>query len=108
MPFVDADDIGPHFEPPGADLPLTKLFVDQPWAGHGRCRGMDPDFFFPEHGDTAQAAEAKKVCKQCVVRLDCLEWAIATKEQLGIFGGMSPRARRSYAAERRRQGNRFE
>ena len=38
--------------------------------------------------------EAKEVCRGCVVREDCLEFAIANSEKFGIWGGMSERERR--------------
>jgi WhiB family redox-sensing transcriptional regulator len=34
------------------------------------------------------------VCRGCVVREDCLEFAIANGEKFGIWGGMSERERR--------------
>ena len=48
--------------------------------------------FFPERG--ASTREAKEVCRGCVVREDCLEFAIANSEKFGIWGGMSERERR--------------
>lgn len=38
--------------------------------------------------------EAKEVCRGCVVRQDCLEYALAHGEKFGIWGGMSERERR--------------
>src|SRR5204863_4410470 len=38
--------------------------------------------------------EAKEVCRGCVVREDCLEYALANGEKFGIWGGMSERERR--------------
>lgn len=62
------------------------------WQAHANCMGVDPDLFFPERG--ASTREAKGVCQGCVVREDCLEYALANSEKFGIWGGMSERERR--------------
>ena len=62
------------------------------WHQAARCRGVDPDLFFPERG--ASTREAKEVCRGCVVREACLEYALANGEKFGIWGGMSERERR--------------
>ncbi len=54
--------------------------------------GVDPDLFFPERG--ASTREAKEVCRGCVVREECLDYAITNGEKFGIWGGMSERERR--------------
>jgi len=62
------------------------------WQGKANCMGVDPDLFFPERG--ASTREAKEVCRGCVVREDCLEYALANGEKFGIWGGLSERERR--------------
>src|SRR5206468_8036062 len=62
------------------------------WQDQANCMGVDPDLFFPERG--ASTREAKEVCRGCVVREDCLEYALANGEKFGIWGGMSERERR--------------
>ncbi len=62
------------------------------WQGKANCLGVDPDLFFPERG--ASTKEAKAVCRGCVVKEDCLEYALANGEKFGIWGGMSERERR--------------
>ena len=62
------------------------------WQSRANCMGVDPDLFFPERG--ASTREAKEVCRGCVVREDCLEYALANGEKFGIWGGMSERERR--------------
>ena len=62
------------------------------WQRKANCMGVDPDLFFPERG--ASTREAKEVCRGCVVREDCLEYALANGEKFGIWGGMSERERR--------------
>ena len=62
------------------------------WQSKANCMGVDPDLFFPERG--ASTREAKEVCRGCVVREDCLEYALANGEKFGIWGGLSERERR--------------
>ncbi len=62
------------------------------WQSRANCMGVDPELFFPERGSSTR--EAKEVCRGCVVREDCLEYALANSEKFGIWGGMSERERR--------------
>jgi len=62
------------------------------WKSRANCMGVDPDLFFPERGMSTR--EAKEVCRGCVVREDCLEYALANGEKFGIWGGLSERERR--------------
>ena len=71
---------------------------DKSWQDYANCLGVDPDLFFPERG--ASTREAKEVCRGCVVREDCLEYALANGEKFGIWGGMSERERRRIRRQR--------
>jgi WhiB family transcriptional regulator, redox-sensing transcriptional regulator len=64
------------------------------WRERAACRGpgVDPELFFPEQGGSAKPA--KQVCHRCPVRADCLDYAIATRQQFGIWGGLSEQERR--------------
>jgi WhiB family redox-sensing transcriptional regulator len=68
------------------------------WQDEANCLGVDPDLFFPERG--ASTREAKEVCRGCVVRLDCLEYALVNGEKFGIWGGLSERERRRLRRQR--------
>ena len=67
------------------------------WRGVSACRDTDPDLFFPV-GTTGPAIEqienAKAVCRQCDAQRDCLEFALATNQDSGIWGGTSEEERR--------------
>jgi WhiB family redox-sensing transcriptional regulator len=65
---------------------------DRSWQGRANCAGVDPDLFFPQRG--ASTREAKAVCGGCVVREECLEYALSNGEKFGIWGGLSERERR--------------
>jgi WhiB family redox-sensing transcriptional regulator len=75
------------------------------WVHSARCRDEDPELFFPV-GTTGPAAmqidAAKLVCLGCDVRLECLEWAMATGQDAGVWGGLSEDERRSLRRQRRR------
>src|SRR5215472_12287432 len=68
------------------------------WQSRANCMGVDPDLFFPERG--ASTREAKEVCRGCVVREACLEFALANGEKFGIWGGLSERERRKIRRRR--------
>lgn len=72
------------------------------WLQLANCRGVDPDLFYGDRwGNPNDAAHAKAVCNGCVVREDCLSYALTQPEIHGIWGGLSPVERR---AERRQRG----
>jgi WhiB family redox-sensing transcriptional regulator len=64
----------------------------------GACRGMDPGIFHPERGESVRPA--RKVCSLCPVLATCREYAIASMEPMGMWGGMTPRERKSERAKR--------
>lgn len=69
------------------------------WQERANCLNVDPDMFFPVRG--VSTSEAKAVCRACAVREECLEYALATCQKFGIWGGMSERERRRLRAARR-------
>ncbi len=75
------------------------------WVHHARCRDEDPELFFPV-GTTGPAAvqmeAAKAVCVRCHVRPECLEWAMDTGQEAGVWGGLSEDERRALRRSRRR------
>ena len=68
------------------------------WRVHASCRDVDPDLFFPV-GTTGQALDqidaARQVCAACPVRTECLEYALSTNQDSGVWGGTSEEERRS-------------
>ncbi len=68
------------------------------WNDFGNCDGVDPDLFFPTQGESTKAA--KEICRGCVVRMECLEYALTNGEKFGIWGGMSERERRRIRRQR--------
>ena len=76
------------------------------WRQSALCREQDPELFFPI-GTTGIALEqidaARRVCHECPVASECLEFALATNQQAGIFGGLSEDERRSLRRRRARE-----
>lgn len=70
------------------------------WRNRGACNGLDPAVFFPDSEENA--GEAKSICAECVVRLSCLEHALAVRERDGVWGGLTEKERRRMIRQRRR------
>ena len=78
------------------------------WRHRARCRDVDPELFFPV-GTTGQALvsqdHAKRVCGECRVQQACLDYALDTNQDSGIWGGLTEEERlvirRRRAAEMR-------
>ena len=62
------------------------------WQEDALCAQTDPEAFFPEKGGSTR--DAKRICAQCTVRAECLEYALKNDERFGIWGGLSERERR--------------
>ncbi len=80
----------------GQDLSIAM----ENWHEKARCKGWDPDIFYPDRG--VPSASAKAICKECQVQADCLEYALTRDERFGIWGGLSERERRKMYRERQR------
>jgi WhiB family redox-sensing transcriptional regulator len=76
------------------------------WRIHASCRDADLDLFFPS-GVTGAAAEqieaAKAVCRSCRVQAECLEFALITNQECGVWGGTSEDERRKLRRKWRAQ-----
>lgn len=75
------------------------------WIERAGCLSEDPELFFPVGSGPAalaQEAEAKAVCRTCSVRAECLEWALTTCQDAGVWGGLGEEERRDIRRERRR------
>jgi WhiB family redox-sensing transcriptional regulator len=69
------------------------------WKEQAACRGLDTNVFFSD--DEADKAAAKATCAECPVRAACLEFALASRQHDGIWGGLDELERRRL--RRRRQ-----
>jgi len=73
--------------------------MDTEWMRQGRCKDMDPAIFFPNDGVGVQVAQ--RICAECAVRQECLEYALVNRVDHGVWGGASERERRRLLRQRR-------
>ena len=74
----------------------TVATVDTDWMDDGACRGADTEAFYPHNVDGGQTA--RRICRGCPVRTQCLEYAISHDERYGIWGGCDPVERRMFTS----------
>lgn len=80
------------------------------WQDLGACRDSDPGLFFPI-GTTgpaiAQIEKAVAICGTCEVRQICLDYALESNQESGVWGGYPEEERRllrrKWLADRRRR-----
>jgi WhiB family redox-sensing transcriptional regulator len=76
---------------------LTLGAADYEWRDDAICRDTDPELFFPV-GTTGNALyqidRAKEVCNECTVAVQCLDFALDTNQDSGIWGGLTEEERR--------------
>ena len=67
------------------------------WRARSLCRDSNPELFFPV-GATGIALDqieaAKEICEVCTVHHECLEFALATNQEAGVWGGTTEDERR--------------
>jgi WhiB family transcriptional regulator, redox-sensing transcriptional regulator len=67
------------------------------WWRSAACRTADPELFFPVSSvgpGREEVARAKEVCATCMVRRQCLQFALATRQAHGVWGGTTEDERR--------------
>lgn len=80
---------------------MSISYEDVPWKQSACATAKDVDFY-PEPGREypRRVMEAKAVCKECPIKMQCLEYAL-TNEEHGIWGGLGPAERQSLVRSRR-------
>jgi WhiB family redox-sensing transcriptional regulator len=62
------------------------------WRDRAACLDEDPELFFPI-GNTGpafrQIEKAKAVCRRCSVVETCLSWAMESRQEDGVWGGLA-------------------
>jgi WhiB family redox-sensing transcriptional regulator len=91
------------------DTPASLLTLAMPdgaseamgdWVLAAACATADPEIFFPTPGKPG--LKAKKVCARCLVRPDCLQYALASGQDWGVWGGLDEAERQRLARRRKR------
>lgn len=57
------------------------------WIDRAACLTADPAIFFPERHESD--AEAKQYRASCPVRDRCRDYALAAREEFGVWGGLN-------------------
>ena len=84
---------------------------DDDWRAEAACRHTDANLFFPA-GTTGPAVDqterALAICRSCPVQYQCLQFALETNQEDGIWGGKDEterrRLRRGWRQSRRMPG----
>lgn len=80
---------------------MSALSAEEGWQTKAACRGPQAAVFFPppqferKEEKLEREQRAKLICAQCTVRRACLEYALAIREQHGIWGGLNESERKS-------------
>ncbi len=69
-----------------------ELLQDQDWRSQAICAKTDPDLWFSP--GAVEHREAKRICRDCPVRSQCLSYAIEAPVDHGVWGGLTERERR--------------
>jgi hypothetical protein len=92
-PFADFDN-DPQAE---RNALLGALFIDDlrrdrpGWAADGLCQEYPDVNWFPPRGGSPEPTNA--VCRRCLVRSECADWAYARPDVVGIWSATSAKAR---------------
>lgn len=87
------------------DAPDTAAVTD--WRQFAACLTEDPELFYPKPGNSRGIEAAKRICRSCLVRADCLEAALADEGgrskdgRYGVRGGLTGDERYLLYARRR-------
>lgn len=73
------------------------------WSMRAACADKGDKMFPKGHKDLSYITEARRICRSCPVRKDCLEYALSfpTSDLHGVWAGLTPR---QLAAEAQRLG----
>ena len=75
----------------------------QAWTHQAACKGNTKAMFPAHHKDTQYINAARRICDECTVRRECLNYALEfpAADMHGVWAGLTPR---QLSAEQRRRG----
>ncbi|WP_019872897.1 WhiB family transcriptional regulator [Sporichthya polymorpha] len=76
------------------------------WRSAAACAGSDPEIFFPigTIGPSLRdVARAVAICRSCPVSARCLDWALRSGQEFGVWGGTTEEDRRPLLRGRDRE-----
>ena len=81
------------------DENLINDFVDaSEWMQNANCKDEDPNMFLSSKPEVI--ATVKKICARCVVKEECLTYALKNAIEDGVWGGLSEKERRALRQRR--------
>lgn len=81
---------------------MSELIMPPSWMRDALCGQIDVEIFHPDRGDSDATRVAKRICNgdpkrgtdACPVLEQCRDWALATGQLWGVYGGLSAPERR--------------
>ncbi len=67
--------------------------LDLKFTDYAACAGEETRTFYPFKDEKLLMIAAKAICARCLVRDECLNFAIENEENYGIWGGLTPKER---------------
>ncbi len=109
--FATPRTLPPVLETPPAPVPIgtavsirAAMWNDLSWRDQAACQDIDTNLFFPV-GLTGTAIDqtnrAKAVCRSCSAQPACLEFALRTNQDHGVWGAHTEEERRALRRARR-------
>ena len=97
----------PNTPQPPINPPENPSEPSKHWSDQALCKDKTDQMFPKEHKDLSYISEARRMCRQCPVRKDCLEYALSfpASDQHGVWAGLTPR---QLDSEAKRRGVRVE
>lgn len=77
------------------------VLLGEDWRAQALCARGKPELWFSPGAIEHQ--EAKRICRDCPVRAECLQYAMETPVDHGIWGGLTERERRRNRRQAMRQ-----
>ena len=79
---------------------------EEGWRKAAACKDLAVDIFFPIDETEEASLEAKAICATCPVADTCLQYALATNQAEGVWGGLDANDRRRMRRRIRDQARR--
>jgi WhiB family redox-sensing transcriptional regulator len=88
-------------DPSDLDAQVAAMLARPAWMKLAACRGEPISTFFIERGDNKGYDRARELCARCEVIAECLDYALADREDVGWYAGTSGIERTAMRKKRR-------
>ena len=75
--------------------------IPMSWRERSACLDESPELFFPIGSSVhaqIQIQKAKDICRHCKVVHTCLQWAVRSGQDAGVWGGLTDHERHAITA----------